>query len=74
MLLSFPCFLFKLILIPFYANLKYVLKKTETQNVKLQNLCSTYFVNKIATSKAQFLDEICKLSKEVVVVDQNPTW
>ena len=48
--------------------------KTETQNVKLQNLCSTYFVNKIATSKAQFLDEIYKLSKEVVVVDQNPTW
>ena len=48
--------------------------KTETQNVKLQNLCSTYFVNKIATSKAQFLDKIYKLSKEVVVVDQNPTW
>ena len=32
-----------------------------------------YFVL-IATSKAQFLDKIYKLSKEVVVVDQNPTW
>ena len=73
MLLSFLCFLSKLILIPFYANLKYVLKR-QKRNYGASHLCSTYFVNKIATSKAQFLDEIHKLSKKVVAVDQNPTW